>query len=102
MSDPIDRQVAIDILMKEWKTYKDYPYVSHVRHGLEIAIAILENKVPSAQPEIVRCRECKRWNTVLDRNKAEYGICQNRSHLDTTKKDFFCADGERRSENDGN
>ena len=49
MADLIDRQAAIDILMKEWKAYKDYPYVSHVRHGLEIAIAILDNKVPSAQ-----------------------------------------------------
>lgn len=49
-TDLISRQAAIDILMKEWKAYKDYPYVSHVRHGLEIAIAILDNKVPSAQP----------------------------------------------------
>ena len=59
-TDTISRQAAIDILMKEWKAYKDYPYVSHVRHGLEIAIAILENKVPSAQPE--KCEDCGNFN----------------------------------------
>ncbi len=84
MDDLISRQAAIDF-------FKD--------QGM-ITAAIYMERMPSAQPEIVRCRECKRWNTVLDRNKAEYGLCQNRSQLEATKADFYCADGERRSEDE--
>ena len=51
----------------------------------------------SAQPEI-RCKDCKRWNTVVDRNKAEYGLCQIRSQLEATKRDDFCSRAERRTD----
>lgn len=48
--------------------------------------------------EVVRCKDCKRWNTVVDRSKAEYGLCQNRSQLEATKREDYCSYGERRDE----
>lgn len=56
-----------------------------------------------AQPTIdavpvVRCVDCVRWNTILDRTKAEYGLCQIGSQLEATKNDDFCSRGERRTD----
>ena len=87
MADLIDRQAAIDAIGE----------VHPLDYNARSTKARIE-QLPTI--EIVRCRECKRWNTVLDRNKAEYGLCQNRSQLEATKADFYCADGERRSENE--
>ena len=46
---------------------------------------------------VVRCVDCGRWNTILDRTKAEYGLCQIGSQLEATKNDDFCSKGERRT-----
>ena len=103
MDDLISRQAAIDALMVwEEESKWDEECLEHRGEPFLTAPSDVVEQLPSAQPEIVRCRECKRWNTVLDRNKAEYGLCQNRSQLEATKADFYCANGERRSENDGN
>lgn len=48
--------------------------------------------------EVVRCKDCVRWNTIFDRTKAEYGLCQIRSQLEATKNDDFCSRGERRTD----
>lgn len=48
--------------------------------------------------ELVRCNDCVRWNTIFDRTKAEYGLCQIRSQLEATKNDDFCSRGERRAD----
>ena len=48
--------------------------------------------------EVVRCVDCVRWNTIFDRTKAEYGLCQIRSQLEATKNDDFCSKGERRTD----
>ena len=45
--------------------------------------------------EVVRCKDCKRWNTVVDRSRAEYGLCQNRSQLEATKREDYCSYGEK-------
>lgn len=70
------------------------------------AVGIDLKKMPSAQPEIVRCGECKWWDKEGD---SPVGYCHAAKHsyysehweieiYRTYKEDFFCADGERRSE----
>ena len=51
-------------------------------------------KVIADQPtiEIVRCRECKRWSPAYG------GYCVMWNQY--IEQDFYCADGERRSENE--
>lgn len=54
MSDLIDRQAAIDTLDKHLRT-TDVP-VSYP--GIISALTEWLNELPSAQPEIVRCKDC--------------------------------------------
>lgn len=94
MADLIDRRVAIDALADMHCKSDEDGYVWIIRSDAWGRIDAL----PPAQPEIIRCKECKRWNTVHDRTKAEYGLCQIRTQLETTKKDDWCSRAERRDD----
>lgn len=49
--------------------------------------------------EVVRCKDCEHWTTVVDRKKAEYGLCSGlESGIGTTPKDGYCYKGERRED----
>lgn len=53
--------------------------------------------LPSAQPEIVRCKDCKYWHREIH-NGIEYfnfSSCDLNHHGDG--HDFYCADAERRT-----
>ena len=83
MSDPIERQDAIDVIM-------NYP------HGDVWNVENMDNMVyeikalPSVQPDIIRCKDCKHkgtkncvanaWTTIL-------GV--------TVKDDFYCGLAEK-------
>ena len=45
--------------------------------------------------KIIRCRDCKRWNTIFGRNTAEFGLCQSRNPLEVTGHDDYCSRAER-------
>ena len=51
-------------------------------------------------PEIIRCRDCKHWETTWTNDFApNYHYCPL---VDGTRRDdFYCADAERRCESDG-
>ena len=82
MSDLIDRQAAIDVAKQHW--YKP-----------DIAKALEE--LSSAQPEIIRCKDCEYWDTSWQNDYApNYHYCPL---TDTTHRDdFYCADAERRTD----
>lgn len=52
---------------------------------------------PSAQPEIIRCKECEHWDTSWQNDYApNYHYCP---FVDGTHRgDFYCADAERRTD----
>lgn len=58
MDDLISRQAAIDALNEE-----EYPCESDYDEGymaaLDKAVWIIEKWLPSAQPEIIRCKDCR-------------------------------------------
>ena len=105
MNDLISRQAAIDALNEVSEHYTDkgrewHPHVNFMVEAIE--------NLPSAQPEIVRCRECKWWEKQED---STLGYCNAAKHCYYSlnwevqiyrrhRADFFCADGERRSENE--
>lgn len=105
MKDPIERQDAIDAL-KEHRalfcdntpdTFAKLPYGEKCRvDELDVAIATLIN-LPSAQPEIIRCKDCKfSWMT----NDGDVKYCDiwfpdEACYIDG---DHFCASAERREE----
>ena len=52
-------------------------------------------QLPSAQPEIIRCKDCKYWDTTWQNDYApNYHYCPM---IDGThRNDFYCAYAERR------
>lgn len=91
-SDLIERQAAIDDMRKQlW--YRMQPNDSF-RERMEAWI----NNLPSAQPEIVRCRECKYadWYTTIEGKKLCF--CIETDTGGRTEEDY-CSLGER--EEDG-
>lgn len=89
MSDLIDRQAALEVLNRrareKFSLRDEFQYYLNALIDVEDKIKAL----PSAQPEIVQCRECKyqdgvrcfRWNSTI-----------------ITGFDDFCSNGERRCE----
>lgn len=78
MGDIISRREAIDSIMEEPPEAR-YPvfYAEKIR------------QLPSAQPEIIRCKDCKHYNS----EKPGMVYCPN---LDCwVSESFFCKDGER-------
>ena len=97
MKDPIERQAAIDVLKglpTWWADAGGYyggpqPQMEALLEPEDV-ISAIEN-MPSAQPEIVRCKDCKFANSL------KIGIvCRNMSHS-VTENDF-CSRAERRTD----
>lgn len=86
--DTISRQAAIDALQKEIN--KGIPpfddVMGSIRCGVRLARNIIED-LPSAQPEIIRCKDCKHWDGVDTCDVIDAPVWDN----------DFCSMAERRS-----
>lgn len=102
MSDLISRAAAIDALTEMYCKSDEDGYVWIIRGDAWKRIDAL----PSAQPEIVRCKECRWWDK---KDGSPVGYCHAAKHgyysghweieiYRTYKEDFYCADGEREGE----
>lgn len=91
MSDLISRQAAID------EAY------SIVIDGEKYDVVQVETLMglPSAQPEIIRCKDCKNWDTTWQNDwPKNYHYCP---FIDGTRNgDWYCADAERRNTEEKN
>ena len=96
--DTISRKAAIDALMEFDKKLRkinwyQYPYTEHECRGVDEAIVKIAN-LPSAQPDIIRCSECKFYTEI--RPDLNTGICDLACrHLGG---DGFCSEAERRTD----
>ena len=90
MVDLIDRQAAIDALGERPMLSGDCEWEIAARKQYDDDRAAIEN-VPSAQPEIIRCKDC------IHHEDESPGMvyCPNQVG-GWVGEDFFCADGERR------
>ena len=53
--------------------------------------------MPTIQPEIVRCKDCKNWDTTWTNDfSPNYHYCPMVDGV--RKEDWFCADAERRED----
>ena len=89
----ISRKAAIDELLQivqdRYAWQKDA--LEYVR-GVNAAICAIE-KLPSAQPNIIRCKDCVYWDSLPSRLTPEYHECVERPfHINTTAEDF-CSRG---------
>jgi hypothetical protein len=98
MSDLIDRQAAIDAINSYFGFSIEEEYGSAVQEVI--------NGLPSAQPEIIRCKDCKHWmpyewmfsEVWQSKNIADYpedDIGCDCSEM-AMKANDFCSRGERR------
>lgn len=78
MSDLISRQAAID----------------EIRRCRFVVDAIEKiNKLPPAQLELIRCKDCK--HRYIDGKNVRFNVCEL-NHNKVQSDDWFCADAERR------
>ena len=63
----------------------------------QVAEWLRELKQYREQPEIIRCKDCKHWDTTWQNDYApNYHYCPM---IDSTRRnDFYCADAERRTD----
>ena len=94
-SDTISRQDAVSRrrLLSDLKelitAWEKYPVMAEQIKGVEVAIGYVE-LIPSAQPEIIRCRNCKFAS-------GDSRICMKFGHSPIGELDF-CAWAERRTD----
>ena len=112
MSDLISRQAAIEVLDFSAELLRcvldDADIVGAERTDYEWGLGLIESHIsemkdlPSAQPEIIRCKDCKWWDKSED---SPFGYCMAMKHgyISTNweigiyrryKGDFYCADAE--------
>ena len=105
--EPMSKTLNEDDVLKEidrWIGYLDEDMITRIKIGIK--------KLPFAQPEIIRCKDCKHWRqqtnyqgTLLsfgfcesdDMWRSLYGETYEVSHIDTDD-DFYCGYAERRTD----
>ena len=93
MSDTIYRQAAIDTLADMHCKSDEDGYVWIIRSDAWARIDAL----PSAQPEIIRCKDCKWCKELYDSfDGTPYWMCKNWDA--ETDTDGFCYEAERRTD----
>ena len=89
MIDPIDRQAALDAVSRGCKEFR----------GIFAECEKNLNELPSTQPEIVRCRECKHYYFADNRIPQEHRYtCELDG--DRWEPDDYCSFAERRTDTD--
>ena len=91
--DLIDRQAAIDALLEEVRLVDGYYVENDEVIDKDDAIEAIR-LLPSAQPEIIRCRDCKWWSND------DYRECSSPNYDDgyVTPAGFYCGYAERRTD----
>lgn len=101
MSDLISRQTAIEVIDA---VFPVDPMKSEYAQGIACGAALAKTYVeqlPSAQPEIIRCKDCK-WYGRVDKRRFYRGMDCLQKHIDTIVPDRdFCSKAERRGKQDG-
>ena len=105
MDDSISRQAAIDaldVLCQEhrYKIPGKRETYSQYNEAWQDAIDRAEGAIfnlPSAQPEIIHCRECGYWK--IDQPTANgYHCCHRNHNIFPMRDDDFCSRAKRREE----
>ena len=88
MSDLIDRQAAIDYFVTNVGFHDEDGYPIEDECELREIWTGYFDGIPSAQPEIIRCKDCKHWDGVDTCDVIDAPVWDN----------DFCSMAERRSD----
>lgn len=89
MDDLISRKAAIDDLLEA---------LDHIGCLDEEDVAVMLGHLPSAQPEIIRCKDCKWLNTEDCGNECD---CPNGFAVGYVDDNDYCSRAERRDDDTG-
>ena len=92
MSDYISRQTAIKAIEDMQDCYNGFSDT----YDKACIIGVLE-EVPSAQPEIIRCKDCKYCDRGIDEDGVSFLKCLGWVY-GGTHEDDFCSHAERRTD----
>ncbi len=99
MSDLISRQDAVDEIQMLMEQSEDDEHDKTWNNAIRGAVNAVKHHTKSAQPEIIRCKDCK-WFAEFTHNgePTGHGSCNNPQNgwWRCPQADWFCADGERR------
>lgn len=93
MSDLVSREAAIEYLITNMNWYDEDGYESDDDYKRE-CITELINGVPSAQPEIIRCKDCKYQDENWRRVSVRWLPCMDMR----TGSNWYCGYAERRTD----
>lgn len=91
MSDLISRKWLMECVDEGWikfDTEKDTNTYIH----------LVRDIAPSAQPEIIRCKDCKWYKTNFSWNGKEHKVCVIEPYEPVRNGDDFCSRGERKDD----
>ena len=98
------RLIDADSLLEvsNYEFYQDASAITPIGEHILFKFRNLIRNFPSAQPEIVRCEDCKHYGYILySGTQFEYGECFGHEESDYTfevKPDDFCSRAERRTD----
>ena len=97
MNDLISRQAAIDALKAQADTMRTWvERYAEQRRGILTAVNIVEDIKPADVVPVVRCRDCKHWQTDWNPSIPDRHYCAVMDSM--MKADDFCSYGKRREE----
>ena len=98
-TDCISRQAAIDVIDA---IFPVDPMKSEYAQGIACGAALAKTYVeqlPSAQPEIIHCRDCIAYQEGIDIDGKPFTRCNGSVRTyGHTLPDWYCADAERRTD----
>lgn len=75
-----------------WRKFESEPWYDNADRD-EIALSLTDDAPTVDAVEVVRCKDCKRWERHTEVNR-DYGGC--RRYNSTMRYDDFCSYGERK------
>lgn len=94
--DSISRKAAINALMTD-ASYQMVDDWGNLTQDGEVILRVI-NEVPSAQPEIIHCGDCKYKDDGIDEDGIPFLKCLNGRSYGGTRINDFCSWAERRAE----
>lgn len=97
--DLISRQTALDAFGLSEKTRKYGGDHSGYDTMMLYEIQDILEGLPSAEPEIIYCKNCKYYTKIFGWNGEEYTVCSEEGHhRSLVSADDFCSCAERRTD----
>ena len=92
VNDTISRQAAIDEITEYGSGNTTYMSVAELKRRIE--------QLPSAQPDIIRCKDCKHWTNNIGDSKLRDNYCNDEAHgfYYQCSEDDYCSFAERRTD----